>query len=313
MDKFKVGISSCLLGEEVRYNGKHKRSPLCTGALSAYFDYVPLCPEVSIGLGVPRQPIHLVGEADTARAVGVEDARVDVTDELERHAQAQSPLLDTLAGYILMQDSPSCGLHQVKLYDIGGAQKACDGRGIFARTLTQLYPLLPVEEAGRLQDRALRENFLLRVFAYADWQETTATGLSPAALVQFHSRYKYTLMAHHPPSYKQLGQWVATVGAQGFQSLCARYFAGLMQALSHTASRKNHTNVLMHLQGYLKKSLQPEQKRALAGLIDQYRDERAPLSAPVSLLKQHFDAHPDAYAAKQVYLAFYSDVRQSDL
>ena len=197
-DKIKVGISSCLLGQEVRYNGGHKHSALCTRELSRYFEFVDSCPEVSVGLGVPRKPIRLVGEPSQPRAVGVDDPNTDVTDALREYGEHRVEELDDLCGYIFIKGSPSCGLFRVKVYNEKGFPQEEMGRGIFARVLTDHNPLLPVEEAGRLQDAVLRENFITRVFAYSNWQKLKAGGLTASGLIDFHSRYKYTLMAHNP-------------------------------------------------------------------------------------------------------------------
>ena len=307
MEKIKVGISSCLLGEEVRYNGGHKHSRLCTDDLGEYFEYVSLCPEVSIGLGIPRKPIRLVGDPENPRAVGVDDADFDVTDKLQSYAREQLPSLENLSGYIFMKGSPSCGVFRVKVYLENGNPNQSAGMGIFAAAIKKAYPLLPVEEAGRIQDAVLRENFIVRVYAYDQWKNLVKEGLSASKIVYFHSRYKYTLMAHNPQAYTELGQLVARAGSYKPEELGELYIAGLMKALMKKANRKSHTNVLMHLQGYLKKHLQPQEKQKLSEVIEQYRQGILPLIVPVTLLKHHFNNHPDEYIARQTYLDPYPE------
>ncbi len=301
MQKIKVGISSCLLGEEVRYNGGHKLSRVCVNELARYFEYQSVCPEVGIGLGVPRKPIRLLGDPAAPRAVGVEDRTFDVTERLQQYAEANLPRLQDISAYIFIKDSPSCGLFNVKVYREDNPVPQNNGRGIYAQALTRAMPLLPVEEAGRLLDAVLRENFISRVFAYHRWQALEKEGLSAAALTGFHARYKYTLMAHDPQSYATLGRMLADAGRQDPQLLGAQYIAALMQALNKKATRRSNTNVLNHLQGYLKKQLQTNEKQKLAEVIEQYRKGIIPLIVPVTLLQHHFNNHPHEYISRQAF------------
>lgn len=298
----KIGISACLLGEPVRFNGGHKESRLCSETLARHFEYVPVCPEVAIGLGTPREPIRLVGEAAAPRALGTVRRELDVTEVLAAYGQAMAAQLDDICGYILMQKSPSCGMERVKVYQDNGHPAEGGGRGIFAAALMQARPDLPVEEDGRLNDPVLRENFLTRVFAYAEWQRLSRAGLSRRALVDFHSRYKYQLMATSPVQYRELGRLIASVDRQSLDEVAPRYFSQLMAALKQTASRGTHSNVLQHLCGYLKRVLSGDEKHELMQLIDQYRRGCVPLVVPLTLLKHHFRRHPDDYIAQQVYL-----------
>lgn len=307
MEKIKVGISSCLLGQQVRYNGGHKQSDLCTGELSRYFDYVPSCPELGAGLGVPRPAIRLIGDPQSPRAVRVDDVTFDVTDALHAYADQRIPELDGLCGYIFIKNSPSCGLFRVKVYQENGYPHQDGGRGLFAAALTRAMPLLPVEEDGRLQDPVLRENFITRVFAWHNWQVLRREGLSAAGLIDFHSRYKYTLMAHSPKDYQTLGRMLADAGRQDAEALGERYFTCLMQALQQPATRKTNTNVLMHLQGYLKQSLESREKEHMCEVIEQYRQGILPLVVPVTLLRHHFRQHLDPYIERQAYLQPYPD------
>lgn len=305
--KIKVGISACLLGHEVRFDGGHKHSKLCTDSLSYYFEFIPECPEVAIGLGIPRKPIRLIGEASSPRAVAVHDPKLDYTDALIEQGHQKAKQHQDLCGYIFMKNSPSCGLFRVKVYGGNGYPIKGGGRGLYAKAFTDSHPLLPVEESGRLTDPALRENFITRVFAFSNWQQLAAAGLSHKAIIDFHVSYKYCLMAHSPKDYAKLGQMLADAGKSEPTELGQRYFSGLMTALSQVATRKTHTNVLMHLQGYLKKALSADEKQELVKVIDQYRLDQLPLIVPITLLKHHFANHPDPYISKQAYLQPYPE------
>ncbi len=298
----KVGISACLLGEPVRFNGGHKESRLCSETLARHFEFVPVCPEVAIGLGTPRQPIRLVGDPDQPRAVGSVHAELDVTDALSAYGRQVATELHDICGFVLMQKSPSCGMERVKVYQANGHPIEGGGSGLFAHALMQARPDLPIEEDGRLNDPVLRENFLTRIFAYTEWQRLVASGVTRKALVEFHSRYKYQLMATDPVQYKALGRLVATVGKQPLEAFAPSYFSQLMEALKKTASRGTHTNVLQHLSGYLKRDLGTQDKQELQRLIDQYREGVVPLVVPMTMLKHHFRRHPDRYVATEVYL-----------
>lgn len=305
--KIKVGISSCLLGNEVRFDGGHKHSKLCTQTLNTYFDFVAECPELGIGLGVPRKPIRLIDSIEQPKAVATHDPSLDYTHQLTEFGQQKAQQLNHICGYIFMKSSPSCGLFRVKVYGENGYPLAGGGRGLYARAITDANPLLPVEESGRLTDPVLRENFITRVFAYHNWQQMAEKGLSYQSIINFHVSYKYCLMAHSPQDYTVLGHMLADAGKSSPQTLGERYFPALMTALSKLATRKTHTNVLMHLQGYLKKDLSPEEKQELAKIIEQYRTDQIPLIVPITLLKHHFANHPNEYIARQAYLQPYPD------
>ena len=301
MDKISIGISSCLMGEEVRFNGGHKLSRLCVNTLSDFFEYKAICPEVGIGLGIPRKAIHLIGDPDAPRAVNTSDESIDVTDQLKEFAEQTIPTLDKICGYIFIKGSPSCGLFRVKVYNKGNPNPVDSGRGIYAREITKSMPLLPVEEAGRLTDPVLRENFIARVFAYHRWQKLIQQGLSASSILDFHVAYKYSLMANDPQTYTRLGQLLADAGNYDPNELGEKYFTELMQALTKKATRKSNTNVLTHLQGYLKKQLQSKEKEKLIEVIEQYRKGIVPLIVPVTLLQHHFNIHPNDYISKQAF------------
>ncbi|MCO6059870.1 DUF523 and DUF1722 domain-containing protein [Pseudomonas sp. MOB-449] len=297
----RLGISACLLGDSVRYNGGHKESHLCSRSLAQYFDFVPLCPEVAIGLGIPREAIRLVGDPAAPRAVSNRQQR-DHTEALAEFGEIMATQLTDISGYIFMQKSPSCGLERVKVYQANGHPVDGGGRGIYARAFCARHPDLPVEEDGRLNDPVLRENFLTRVYAYAQWQAMRRAGLSHKAVIAFHSRYKYQLMANDPVQYKALGRLLGSIGEHPVDVVGPRYFSALMIALKKCATRGTHSNVLQHLCGYLKHHLSRDEKAELQRLIEQYRSGIVPLVVPITLLKHHFNGHPDRYIAQQAYL-----------
>jgi len=297
----RIGISSCLVGQPVRFDGNHKHDHYITGTLGTVFEFVPVCPEVGIGLGTPRPTIHLVGTAEAPRAVGVKVADLDVTDKLVRYGQRMAGKLTELSGYIFKSKSPSCGMERVRLYDgKGGGSK--QGVGLYAREIMQAHPLLPVEEEGRLGDPLLRDNFLECVFTYHRWQQLNTQRLTPKRLVEFHTRHKLSIMAHSTEQYRALGQLVATAGTRPIRELADEYATLLMQTLRRRATARSHTNVLMHILGYLKKHLSSADKQELLELIEGYRLDRIPRIVPITLLKHHFRNYPNAYIADQTYL-----------
>lgn len=258
-------------------------------------------------MGTPRDPIRLVGDLESSRAVGVKDPTVDVTDALTRFGTATAATLADVCGYVFMKNSPSCGLYRVKVYPwdgtaVTGAPDA-RGRGAHAAAVVASLPDLPVEENGRLHDPVLRENFVTRVFAYAHWQACFGEGQSmdAARLVAFHSRYKYLLMAHSVPHYQQAGRLLSNL-RQDVSGKAASYFSLLMAGLAIPATAGGHANVLSHLQGYCKKHLDASSRQELAALIASYRRGEQPLLAPLTLLKHHLSRYPDEYVLHQTYL-----------
>jgi len=298
----KLAISACLLGEPVRYNGGHKASRLCLDVISRHFDFIPVCPEVAIGLGVPRPTLRLVGDREAPRAVIQREGDRDVSEALYDFGRKQAGLLQDICGYIFMQQSPSCGLQRVKLYSFDGQLRPPGVRGLYAQAFCAARPELPVEEEGRLNDPVIRENFLTRVFAYAAWQKLCENGLTRHAVIGFHSRYKYQLMAHNPRQYSALGQRLAKIGEQPLEDFAPDYFRDFMQALGSCATRGTHSNVLQHLAGYLKHDLPSAEKAEMQRLIDQYREGVIPLVVPLTLLKHHFRLYPHPYIDAQAYL-----------
>ena len=301
MKKIPIGISSCLLGQNVRYDGGHKRDSYITGTLSEYFDFHPFCPEVGIGLGTPRPTIHLVKVDNTVRCVGIKDSQMDVTDRLRSHAEHLKDLHADLCGYILKKDSPSCGMERVKIYV--GDQPRRDGVGIYAQEMMRLNPLLPVEEEGRLGDAGLRENFIQRVYVFYRWKTLLAEGLTPNSLTNFHARHKLIIMSHE--DYRYLGQLLAGITKANLKQVAELYILQLMTTLKKVASRKNHVNVLQHIQGYLKKDLSTDDKAELCEVIERYRNGYIPLIVPLTLLKHHFRKSPDPYIEESYYMSPY--------
>lgn len=299
----RLGVSACLLGESVRYDAGHKRNSFVADLLPRYFELVPVCPEVAIGLGVPRQPIRLKGSPEAPRAVGSRTPELDVTDALTAYGQRMAAELPDISGYVLKSRSPSCGMERVRVYArSGGAARG--GRGLYAAAFMAARPLLPVEEEGRLNDPVLRESFVERVYAYRRWQELLAAGVSAERVVDFHTRHKLVLMAHGPERLRELGRLVATAGERDPDTLARAYGQRFMAALSYRATRRRHTDVLFHLMGYLKRSLEAGDKAELVELIHDYRRGLVPLIVPVTLLRHHFRRHPNPYVERQVYLSW---------
>jgi len=301
-EKLRIGISSCLLGDQVRFDGGHKRDAFIVDHLGPWVEFVPVCPEVAIGLGIPRQPIHLVNGENGIRVVGVRDPSLDVTEPLLDYGREMAGQLTDLCGYILKSRSPSCGMERVKVYGAGGGPGSKTGVGLYAKAFMEAHPTLPVEEEGRLGDPVLRENFIERIFTYARWQAMVRRGLSAAAIVDFHTRHKLCLLAHGEVAYRRMGRMVANAGKVPPRELADAYLRELMAVLTLRATRRRHANVLQHLAGYLKRALDSDDRTELGEVIDEYRLGRVPLIVPITLFRHHFRRHPDPYVEAQVYL-----------
>jgi uncharacterized protein YbgA (DUF1722 family)/uncharacterized protein YbbK (DUF523 family) len=301
LSSISVGISSCLLGEEVRFDGSHKRSRYITDTLGDYFDFVPFCPEVAAGMGIPRPPVRLQRIDGQIRVRGVRDSESDFTDALRHYADEVSPKLAQFSGYLFKSKSPSCGLYRVKIYSENGAP-VDQGSGVYAERIRQHYPALPLEEEGRLMDPVLRENFIEQVFVYHRWREYMQDGMTPQSLVKFHSRHKFIIQSHDEQAYRDLGRLVAEAGKSGLEQRCRQYISDLMTALRKIATPGQHSNVLMHIMGFFKQSLDADDKAELLDLIEEYRQQRVPLIVPITLLKHYLRRFPDEYLANQYYL-----------
>lgn len=302
-----VAVGSCVVGEPVRFNGEHKRSNSHVDRLSAFVDMVPICPEVGIGLGVPRETIRLVDVDGSTRARDSKTQQQDVTERLQNYADQQQQIFPDLCGYIFVKGSPSCGLFRVNRYNPEGHVIAADSAGVYARRILDADPLLPVEEDGRLHDNGLRESFVSRVYLYYRWRNLLAAGLTAGKLREFYADYKYLIMAHSVPAYKQLGPLLADAKNRSLQDLADEVIALMMTALKQVPTRGGQVNVLQHIQGYLKRKLSAEEKRSLEVLIEQYRNGIIPLVAPMTLLKHHFAHSPDPYIERQLFMQPYPE------
>ena len=298
----RLGISACLLGEEVRFDGGHKRDAFLTETFGRFVEWVPVCPEVECGLGTPREAMRLVRGEDGVRLLTVKTG-ADLTTPMERFSRSRVSALarENLSGYVLKKDSPSCGLERVKVYDSHGTA-ARAGRGLFAAALVEAFPHLPVEEEGRLADPRLRDNFVERVFAYWRLRRLFAARWTVGAVVRFHTAHKLLLLAHAPEAYRQLGRLVAGARDISRRELAQRYIDGFMRALAQLATAQRHTNVLQHMAGYFKHRLDAASKRELADTIADYRRGLVPLVVPLTLLHHHVRMFDVAYLAGQTYL-----------
>jgi uncharacterized protein YbgA (DUF1722 family)/uncharacterized protein YbbK (DUF523 family) len=298
----RIGISACLLGQQVRFDGGHKRDAFLTDTFGRFVEWVPVCPEVECGFGTPREAMRLVRVEGNVRLLTVKTV-VDLTDRMERYSRSRASALsrEDLSGYVLKKDSPSCGLERVKVYGEQGAPSRA-GRGLFAAALVEAFPHLPVEEEGRLADPRLRDNFVERVFAYWRLRGLFDGRWTVGDLVRFHTAHKLLLLAHSSEAYQRLGRLVAGARTVSRRDLERRYLEGFMQALAQLATARRHTNVLQHMAGYFKDRLDAASKRELADTIEEYRRGLVPLIVPLTLVRHHVRALDVSYLAGQIYL-----------
>ena len=301
-EPIKIGVSACLLGQKVRFDGGHKHDRYLTGVLGQWLTWVPVCPELEIGLGTPRPTIRLEGAEPEPRLVEPKSGR-DLTDEMLTYAESKVSDLQArnLDGFILKKDSPSCGMERVRVYGRGG-MPARNGVGVFARVLMRRWPYLPVEEEGRLNDPLLRERFIEHVFCRHRWRSMERSGLTRRRLIEFHTAHKLLLRSHNEAAYRRLGRIVASAGTVPDEELFLSYEDEMHNALSSRTSAKRNTNVLYHALGYLKKILTSFEKQELVGLIEDYRNGLVPLVVPITLLRHHVTKHEIPYLAGQLYL-----------
>lgn len=300
--KIYVGISSCLMGQKVRFDANHKEQRFITQKLAQRFEFVPVCPEIAIGLGVPRTPIHLTGDRHHQRVVNVKDETIDVTQPLIEFGRQKAKQLAFISGYIFKKGSPSCGLFNVKIYK-SKTQVLNSGTGIYAQQIIENNPLLPVEEEGRLKDDSLRHNFLQRVEVYHRWQQLVASGISKKSIIKFHTRHKFMLLAHCEATYRTLGPLIAKLGDTDLISFADEYITMLMNGLKKPSSRGKHTNVLEHLLGYFKRDLDVHDKSELRQLIEDYRAGEVSREVPLTMLKHYLRKFPSSYVNQQYYLS----------
>ena len=300
--RVRIGISACLLGEEVRYNGGHKRDSFLTDTFGQFVQWVSVCPEVEIGMGTPRPPIRLEQAGEGIRLV-MPSTGGDYTEAMRSYAERRVAELATseLDGYVLKKDSPSCGMERVKVYH--GASATRDGRGMFADVLLARLPDLPVEEEGRLNDPLLRENFVTRVFVHHRWREGERAGWTRAGLMRYHERHKFLLMARNQAGMRRLGRLLGESGkSDPVGDLARAYRQGLTEILRRPATRRGHTNVLLHLHGYVSDRVDREDRAELVETIERYRTGLVPLIVPLTLLRHHVRRLDLEYLRDQVYL-----------
>lgn len=304
--KIPVGVSSCLLGEKVRYDGGHKNNSYVAKTLGQYFDLQAFCPELDIGLGIPRKPIRLSRKgSDVIRCIPVDNPEPDYTEALANSANEKKQWHSNLCGYILKKDSPSCGMERVKIWD--DVMPIREGVGIYAGKMMKHFPSLPVEEEGRLGDPVLRENFIQRVFIMRRWMQLKEQGMTLNELFKFHARHKLIVMSHNQNRYRELGQLLAAARKDNVEAVAEEYLLILMRTLKIPASRGNHVNVLQHIQGYLKKPLDAEDRAELTEIVERYRLGQLPLVVPITLLNHFFRKNPDEYIANSWYMNPYPE------
>ncbi|MEO6162736.1 MAG: DUF523 and DUF1722 domain-containing protein [Candidatus Binatia bacterium] len=298
----RVGISACLLGQQVRFDGGHKRDLFLTDLFGKFVDWVAICPEVEVGMGVPRETVRLVGTPSHPRMIAEKSGK-DWTEAMHRFAakRVRDIAGKHLAGYVLKKNSPSCGMARVNVYNTKGMPER-QGRGLFAAALMSQWPLLPVEEEGRLNDLKLRENFIERVFAYHRWQQANAERNSAGALVRFHTSHKYLLLAHSERHYRQLGRLVAAAKQRSLAAVYDDYGRVFMEALAVHATEKTHANVLDHMMGYFSKQLTATERQELVQLIGEFRHQLIPLIAPITMIRHYTKKYQVEYLQGQLYL-----------
>lgn len=306
--KIKIGVSSCLLGENVRFDSGHKKNQYLINVLNNYFDFLPFCPEVAIGLGVPREPIRLINDNELIKCVGTKNSDIDVTDKLTAIANEQTQWHEKISGYILKKDSPSCGMERVKVYNYSTNNSIPErnGAGIYAQQLMKNFPDLPIEEEGRLNDLIIRENFIQRVYVYHRWQQLLSTNFSLKCIQQFHAKHKYIYMSHDQLSLKKLGTLLSSHPSD-ITELAKTYLSEAMALLKNKATKSNHSNTLQHIQGYLKNFISADDKQELNETITQYRKGFVPLIVPITLLRHHFRKYPNDYITQSFYLSPHPD------
>lgn len=301
--KIKVGVSSCLLGHNVRYDGGHKLDRYIRDTLGQYMEFIPVCPEVECGLGVPREAMRLVGDPHSPKLVTVRTGR-DLTRQMMIWATKRLEELETygLCGFIFKSGSPSSGMERVKVYSSAGmpSQK---GVGLFARAFMERFPLIPVEDDGRLHDPKLRENFIERIFVLQRWRHVRESNQSASGLVEFHTEHKLLIMSHSPKHCVQMGKLVADAGKAPLVELMNNYERLLMESLKLKATAAKHYNVLEHMLGYFKKELSGEEKQEMLELLSRFRKGQIPLIVPITLMNHYVRKYRQAYLRRQVYLS----------
>lgn len=301
-DRIKIGVSMCLLGKEVRWNGGHSRSRFITDTLSEFVDFVPVCPEVEAGFPIPRETFRLVGDPDNPRLITTKK-KEDHTEHMLRWAGGRVQALEKedLCGFIFKKDSPNSGLMRVKVYNDKG-MPVKKGVGLFARAFTEAFPRVPVEEDGRLNDNKLRENFIEQLFAMKRWREALKNRKTVGNLVSFHTREKLLLLSHSQTHYRQMGKLVAGGKSMPADELYNNYEDLFTKALALKTSVKKQLNVLFHLLGYFKKELSADEKREMLEIFDRYNKGYVPLIVPLTLVNHFVRKYQQSYLMQQTYL-----------
>ncbi len=302
-DKIRLGISSCLLGAQVRYDGGHQLDRYLRDVLGEYVEYVPVCPEVEVGLPIPRETLRLVENEEQRVRLVFSRSGEDITERMESWAQGRVKQLeqDQLDGFVFKSKSPSSGMERVKLYDRNSVPKKV-GVGVFARHFMEHFPLLPVEEEGRLNDPRLRENFITAIFVLKRWRQMLAAGFTLGRLVDFHTRHKLLIMSHSQQHYRQMGKLVAAGREHSLMDLRTLYLVELMTALRLKTTEKKHVNVLQHIMGYFKRDLAGDEKLEMVELIENYRQGLVPLIVPLTLFNHYIRKYNQPYLKQQYYL-----------
>ncbi|MBN1567244.1 MAG: DUF523 and DUF1722 domain-containing protein [Acidobacteria bacterium] len=300
--KIRLGISACLLGKAVRYDGGHKLDRFLTETLGQYVEYVPVCPEVECGMPVPRESMRLEGNPESPRLITTR-TRIDKTEQMASWAGRRVVELEreNLMGFIFKSDSPSSGMERVKVYNEKNMASRT-GAGMFARAFMNRFPLLPVEEEGRLHDPVLRENFIERIFVLARWREILSGNRSRASLIAFHTKHKLLILSHSTRHYQEMGRLVARAKQISPQRLMEEYEQQLMEGLKLKATPKKNSNVLMHMAGYFKDRLTSDEKAELLDIIDRYRSGQMPLIVPITLVNHYVRKYDEPYLKDQYYL-----------
>lgn len=298
----RLGISRCLLGDEVRFDGGHKRDHFLTDVLGRYVEWVAVCPEVEAGLGTPREAMRLVGNPDHPRLMTIK-SKHDHTQAMEAMIDPRLDSLRTLdlSGFVFKRGSPSCGVERVRVYTAQG-MPSHSGIGIFAKAFREQFPLIPVEEEGRLSDPSLRENFIERVFCYRRFQDLVQNGITRQTLVRFHTIHKYLLLAHSQQLYEEMGRLVGQTERSRSKDLTLKYGELFMRALTMKATVRKHVNVLQHIVGYFKSRLTTQEKAELLDVIADYHRGLTPLIVPLTLMKHYVHVLDVGYIRDQVYL-----------
>jgi len=301
-EKIKLGISTCLLGGKVRYDGGHRLERFLTETLGQFVEYVPVCPEVECGLSIPRESMHLEGDPESPRLVTLRTHQ-DMTDRMVRWALKRVVELEKegLCGFIFKSNSPSSGMERVKIRNEKG-MPVKRGVGMFARVFMEHFPLLPVEDEGRLRDPELRENFIDRIFTLKRWREVLAEKQGRRNLVDFHTRHKLLILSHSPKHYREMGKLVARAKELSLKELYERYQTLLMESLGLKTTPRKNANVLMHMAGYFRKQLSSDEKKELLEATKNYRQEYIPLIVPITLINHYVRKYDQPYLKQQVYL-----------